>query len=69
MKHSNVDYGIAEDSAAPHQWRYTIYPKALRGGHPQPVHSAGYSSYSKAEAACKKEIDLGLSGATVANRS
>ena len=70
MKHSNVDYGIYEDSVAPYRWRYTIYPKPLRGGHQKTVSSsADYSSYSAAETACKKEIDFGLSGANLAKGS
>jgi hypothetical protein len=70
MTYNSVDYGISEDRAAPYRWRYTIYPKPLRGG-PQKTVSSGadYSSYSGAEAACKQEIDLGLSGAHLAKRS
>jgi hypothetical protein len=69
MQHNGVDYGLSEDRTAPHMWRYTIYPKLLPGGDPKSVSSIGYRSYREAETACKKEIDLGLSGANVAKRT
>ena len=69
MKHKGIDYGLFEDPTAPHRWRYTIYPKLLPGSDQKAVRSAPYSSYGEAETACKKEIDLGLSGANLAKGS
>ena len=69
MKHNDVDYGISEDPADPRKWRYTIFPKLMRGGTPKTISVAGYGSYSEAAAACKEEIDFGISGASGAKRS
>ena len=67
MSKYNGDYGIFEDQVAPYRWRYTIYPKPLRGEHQRTVSSStDYRSFSAAEAACKQEIDLGLSRANLA---
>jgi hypothetical protein len=67
MKHRNTDYGVAEDPMLADKWRYTIYPTMEVG--PKVVSSDLYSSYEEAEAACRNEIDLGLSGANIAQRS
>jgi hypothetical protein len=69
MKHNGVDYGLFEDQAEPHGWRYTIYRTVLPSDPPKSVRSVPYRSYGEAETACKNEINLGLSGANRAQGS
>jgi hypothetical protein len=62
VKHNQIDYGIAKHSTEP-KWRFTIYPKIEVGPKVISPEWYGSGSYEAAEAACKAEIDHGLSEA------
>ena len=56
MKHRNIDFDL--EQAAPHQWRWKIYPQIDEA--PKIVGGELFDSRSSAIEACLAEIDTGL---------